>query len=286
MHKIGFLGLGVMGCHMALNVSSKQDVPVIAYDTDPARLDLFVAGGGSTASGSDEIYSSCDLILQMLPTHETIAGSVREAIKRGRPGNIIVDLSSASPDLITKLADEAKEAGMFLLDSPVSGGNPMAEAGTLSIMTGGDRAVYEKVKQVLSCMGKPVYTGPSGSGDTVKLINNMIGGAILAAMAEAYSLAEKAGLDLRTVFEATRGGFVGGPLYENKVPKIIGKDYEPGARIAVHYKDIVNAREYAAGIGAKIPLTDEVYEVMKWMIDNGYEDLDQAAMIRYYEQNC
>lgn len=284
MDKIGFIGLGVMGFHMALNVSRKQDIPVTAYDIDPSRLSMYASEGGSTADGTEEIYDTCDLILQMLPTHETIAGSVREAIKRGRKGNIIVDLSSAAPHIITGLAKEAEEAGMLLLDSPVSGGNPMAEAGTLSIMTGGDREAYEKVRPVLDCMGRSVYTGPSGSGDTVKLINNMIGGAMLAAMAEGYSLAEKAGLDPEMVFEATRGGFIGGPLYENKVPKIINRDFEPGARIAVHYKDIVNAREYAESIGAGVPVTDEVFRVMKWMMDSGCADLDQAALIKYYEQ--
>ena len=158
------------------------------------------------------------------------------------------------------------------------------EAGTLSIMTGGDRAIFDDMLPVLECMGNPVYVGESGSGDTVKLINNMIGGAMLAAMAEGYSMAEKAGLDLNTVFEATRGGFAGGPLYENKIPKIIGRDFEPGARIAVHYKDIVNAVHYAEETGADIPVTKEVLNIMRWMIENGYADEDQAAMIRYFEE--
>ena len=208
---------------------------------------------------------------------------VEEAIRLGRPGNIIVDLSSAAPDIILDLNKKAMNAGMFLLDSPVSGGNPMAEAGTLSIMTGGDPQAFEKVKPVLECMGTPVYTGGSGSGDTTKLINNMVGGAILVAIAEGYAFAAKAGIDLQTTFEATRHGFAGGPLYDNKVPKVLKRDYEPGARIAVHRKDILNAIHYAHKMDVDLPLTDVVLRIMDWANDNGYVNEDQAALVRYYE---
>ena len=176
------------------------------------------------------------MILQILPTHPIIRNSVEQAIQYGKPGNVIVDLSSTAPDIILELYQQAKDAGMFLLDSPVSGGNPMAIAGTLAIMTGGDKEAFDKVKPVLACMGSPVYTGGPASGSVTKLVNNMIGGAILVAIAEGYAFAAKAGIDLQTTFEATRGGFAGGPMYDNKVPKIIKRDYTPGARIAVHRK--------------------------------------------------
>ena len=160
----------------------------------------------------------------------------------------------------------------------------MARAGTLSIMTGGEEEIFNEVKPLLECMGNPVYTGPSGSGDTIKLINNMIGGAMLAIMAEGYALAEKAGIDSNLLYEATRGGFAGSPLYDNKVPKIIARDFEPGARIAVHHKDIVNALSFAEKTGMKLPVTEQVYRIMHWMVENGYADEDQAAMIRFYEE--
>lgn len=111
----------------------------------------------------------------------------------------------------------------------------------------------------------------------------MIGGAILVAIAEGYAFAAKAGIDLQTTFEATRCGFAGGPMYENKVPKLIKRDYEPGARVAVHRKDIVNAKHYAHKMGVDTPLTDVVLHVMDWMQDNGHIDEDQIAMVKYYE---
>lgn len=283
MRKIGFLGLGVMGLHMALNVDRKMDVEVVGFDVSEEQLRKYQAAGGTAAASVEELYRTCDVILQMLPTHEIIRHSVEEAIRLGQPGTVIVDLSSAAPDIILDLYRKAKEAGMYLLDSPVSGGNPMAEAGTLSIMTGGDRSAFDAVEPVLTCMGTAVYTGGPGSGDTTKLVNNMIGGAILVAIAEGYAFAAKAGIDLQTTFEATRGGFAGGPLYDNKVPKVLNRDFEPGARIAVHRKDILNAKHYAHKMDVDLPLTDVVLRVMDWMNDNGYINEDQAALVRYYE---
>lgn len=285
MLKTGFLGLGVMGYHMALNLNKYKGSETIAYDIREERRKLYEESGGSAVSDINEIYSKCDVIFQMLPTHETIISSVEEAIQLGREDLIIIDMSSAAPDIIISLEERVRAAGMHLLDSPVSGGNPMAKAGTLSIMTGGDKDIFERVRPMLETMGHPVYTGPAGSGDTVKLINNLISGAMLAAYAEGYAFADRAGLDPNIVFESTRSGFVGGPLYDNKIPMIINRDFEPGARIAVHYKDIVNALHYAEKIGMSLPMTEEVFRNMDWMMQNGYADEDQAAMIRYYEES-
>ena len=211
MQKIGFLGMGVMGLPMAKNVVQKCGLPVLGYDVVQQQMDAFREAGGIPVSDPAEIYKACDVILQILPTHPIIRNSVEQAIQYGKPGNVIVDLSSTAPDIILELYQQAKDAGMFLLDSPVSGGNPMAIAGTLAIMTGGDKEAFDKVKPVLACMGSPVYTGGPASGSVTKLVNNMIGGAILVAIAEGYAFAAKAGIDLQTTFEATRRGFAGGP---------------------------------------------------------------------------
>lgn len=281
--RVGFLGLGVMGLPMAKNVARKSGLPVMGYDVVAERVEEFRLSGGLPTADPVEIYQNCDVILQILPTHAIIEDSVKQAVRHGKPGNIIVDLSSTAPDIILELDKETKRAGMFLLDSPVSGGNPMAIAGTLAIMTGGDREIYEKVRPILECMGKPVYTGGIASGSVTKLVNNMIGGAMLVAITEGYAFAAKAGIDLQTTFEATRSGFIGGPLYENKVPKLIGRDFEPGARVAVHRKDILNAKHYAHKMGLDTPMTDVVLQVMDWMRDNGHIDEDQIAMVKYYE---
>jgi len=282
--KIGFLGMGVMGLPMSINVVKKSGCQVYGFDVVASHLNAFQAAGGIPVQDAVEIYKTCDVIMQILPTHPIIINSVEQAIKYGKPGNIIIDLSSTAPDIIQDLYKKVKTAGMFLLDSPVSGGNPAAKAGTLAIMTGGDKEIFEKVKTYLACMGKPVYTGKPGSGSVTKLANNMIAGAYLAAISEAYAFAAKAGIDLQTTFEATRTGFAGGPLYDNKVPMIIKRDYTPGARIAVHRKDIINAKHYAHKLDVDTPVTDVVLEIMDWANDNGHIDEDQTAMVKYYEE--
>lgn len=281
--KIGFLGLGVMGLPMAKNLVKKSGCEVLGFDVAQSRLDEFAAAGGTPVKEQTDIYKQCDIIMQILPTHAIIRKSVEDAVRYGKRGNIIIDLSSTAPDIIQDLYKTVKEAGMYLLDSPISGGNPMAIAGTLAIMTGGDKAVFEEVKPLLECMGHPVYTGGSASGSITKLVNNMVAGAYLSAIAEGYAFAAKAGIDLQTTFDATRCGFAGGPLYDNKVPKIIHRDYEPGARIAVHLKDIHNAKHFAHKLGVDTPVTDVTMQIMEWMGDNGYIDIDQAGMVKYFE---
>ena len=282
MKKIGFLGMGVMGLPMAKNLLKKSGCEILGYDVMEKQREGFIAAGGTVAE-PEEIYKTCDVIMQILPTHAIIRDSVEKAVKFGKPGRIIVDLSSTAPDIIQELYKLAKDAGMYLLDSPISGGNPMAIAGTLAIMTGGDKEAFEEVKPLLECMGTPVYVGGPASGSVTKLVNNMVAGAYLVAMAEGYAFAAKAGIDLQTTFEATRGGFAGGPLYDNKIPKLIHRDYEPGARVAVHRKDILNAKHYAHHLGVDTPMTDVVLQVMDWMNDNGHIDEDQIAMVKYYE---
>ena len=281
--KIGFLGMGVMGLPMAKNLLKNSGREILGYDVVEKQRVSFAQAGGTAVSDPMEIYNTCDVIMQILPTHAIIRDSVEKAVKYGKPGRIIVDLSSTAPDIIQELYALAKDAGMFLLDSPISGGNPMAIAGTLAIMTGGDKEAFQQVKPLLECMGHPVYTGGPASGSVTKLVNNMIAGAYLVAMAEGYAFAAKAGIDLQTTFEATRGGFAGGPLYDNKIPKLIHRDYEPGARVAVHRKDILNAKHYAHHLGVDTPMTDVVLQVLAWMNDNGHIDEDQIAMVKYYE---
>jgi len=283
MRKIGFLGLGVMGLPMAKNVIKGTGEPIMGFDVVQERLEEFKKAGGIPVTDPVEIYRSCEIVMQMLPTHPIIKKSVEQAIQYGKPGNLIIDCSSTAPDIVQELYKKVKAAGMSLLDSPVSGGNSMAQAGALAVMTGGDRAAFEEAEPILKCIGKPVYTGKSGSGDITKLVNNMIAGATLTAIAEGYAFAAKAGIDLQTTFEATRCGFAGGPLYDNKVPMMIHRDYVPGARVAVHRKDILNAKHYAHWLDIDVPMCDVVLEVMDWMNDNGYVNEEQAAMVKYYE---
>lgn len=274
-----------MGLPMAKNLARKSDIPVLGFDVMEKPLEIFEAAGGIPVKDVNEIYRDCDVIMQVLPTHETVIHSVEEAIRYGSAGKVIIDFSSTAPDIIWELKGKTDKAGMKLLDAPISGGTPAAEAGTLAIMAGGDQDVFEAVRDVISMVGTPVYVGPCGSGSITKLVNNIIAGMNMLVIAEAYALGEKAGMDLPTIFEATRGGYAGGPVYENKVPKLIHRDYQPGARIAVHRKDIINAKKFAEKLDVTLPVTDVLLQIMDWMMENGYGNEDQIAMVKYYENS-
>lgn len=284
MKKIGFLGMGLMGLPMAINIVKKSGQSILGFDVMQEKKDIFKQNGGTPVDDPTDIYTTCDIIITCLPTHEIIIDMISKAIEQGKKGNIIIDMSSTAPEIVEQLYKKAIDAGMHLLDSPISGGEPGAKGGTLAIMTGGEKNIYDEVEPILSYMGYPIYTGASTTGSITKLANNMIAGSYLVAIAEGYAFAAKAGIDPEVLFHATRKGFAGGPLYENKVPKIYNRDFEPGARIAVHLKDIKNALHYAKSKEIELPATELTYEVMNWMAENGEINTDQSGMVHYFEK--
>ena len=178
----------------------------------------------------------------------------------------------------------AVEKGFYLLDSPVSGGETGANGGTLVIMCGGEKEVFDEVRPYLLMMGKTAtYMGPSGCGSTAKVANNMMVGIHLCAMGEAFAFAKKAGLDPQTLFDAIKGGFAQSAVMDGKVPKLLSRDFSASARIAVHLKDINNAMDVAAHLGVELPMTEIVKEQMDWMDARGMIDEDQCALAKYYE---
>jgi 2-hydroxy-3-oxopropionate reductase len=284
MKKIGFMGMGLMGFPMAVNIVKGLGEPILGFDVIEEKRDKFIENGGISTDNPMDVYAACDIIFTSLPNHAVITEVIEGAIKNCKPGTIIVDTSSTAPNIVKDLYEKAKAANIYLLDSPISGGEPGAKAGTLAVMTGGEKEIFDEVKHLLDMIGIPVYTGPSTTGSIAKLANNIIGGAYLVAMSEGYAFAAKAGIDPELLFNATKSGFIGGPMYENKIPKLVNRDFEPGARIAVHRKDIVNAKHLAHEMGVDLPMTDVVLHVMDWMDDNGMINEDQIAMVKYFEK--
>ena len=185
---------------------------------------------------------------------------------------------------LARLHAAAVEKGFYLLDSPVSGGETGANGGTLVIMCGGEKEVFDEVRPYLLMMGKTAtYMGPSGCGSTAKVANNMMVGIHLCAMGEAFAFAKKAGLDPQTLFDAIKGGFAQSAVMDGKVPQLLSRDFSASARIAVHLKDINNAMDVAAHLGVELPMTEIVKEQMDWMDARGMIDEDQCALAKYYE---
>lgn len=170
-----------------------------------------------------------------------------------------------------------------MIDAPVSGGEPKAIDGTLSIMVGGDEAVFNSVKDILLKMGaSAVHCGPIGAGNTTKLANQVIVACNIAAVAEALTLAKKAGVDPKRVFEAIKGGLAGSTVMNAKVPMILEGNFKPGFKIDLHIKDLSNALDTGHGVGAPLPLTAQVMEMMQMLHADGQGQCDHSGLAQYY----
>ncbi len=285
MKTIGYLGLGVMGYGMTSNLLAKSGGPVYGFDPVPACLDKFTANGGTPAESALALYKTCDIIFMCLPTNAIVKATITDIMENAKPGTIIVDMGATSPYVIRSLYATAVEKGFHLIDSPVSGGQWGANDGTLAIMCGGDKEIFDEVKPYLQMMGKTVtYMGGSGCGSTAKVANNMMVGIHLLAMGEAFTFAKKAGLDPHTLFDAIKDGFAQSAVMDIKVPKLLSRDFSASARIAVHQKDINNAMELAEHLNVELPMTKIVKEQMDWMEAHGMINEDQCALAKYYEQ--
>lgn len=284
--KIGFIGLGVMGKPMALNLI-KAGYSLTVYDIRPEPLGELVAAGAAESRSPVQIGEDCDIIFTMLynsaQVEEVIAGK-NGVLEGASAGKVIIDMSSVSHTTSVLMAEKGKEKGVDVLDAPVSGGEPKAIDGTLSIMVGGKLEVFENVREILLCMGaSAVRIGGSGSGTTCKLANQILVALHLAAMSEAMVFVRKAGADPGKVFEAVRGGLAGSVVLDAKMPLVLDRNFKPGGPIRMHTKDLLNVRDTATAIDAPIPLSVQVLEYMKALKVAGREDDDHGGLIQYWE---
>lgn len=283
---IGFIGLGIMGRPMAKNLI-KAGNKLIVYDKI-ANLDEFKPLGAEIATSNKEVASKSDIIITMLPNSPHVKeavlgeGGVIEGVKKGA---IVVDMSSIAPSASQEIAKALKEKDVEMLDAPVSGGEPKAIDGSLAIMVGGDKAAFEKVKDILAKMGSSVtHVGAIGSGNVVKLANQIIVALNIAAVSEAFVLATKAGVNPQAVFDAIKGGLAGSTVMNAKVPMILDGNFKPGFRIELHIKDLQNALDTAHELNVPIQLTASVMEVLQALKVDGFAANDHSAIVRYYEK--
>jgi 2-hydroxy-3-oxopropionate reductase len=270
---------------MARNLTEKSGLPVLGYDVSQARGEL-ASRSGVAAGSLERIRAECGVIFLSLPKNELVQSTVENLISSCPGGTVVVDMSSTSPAVIRPLYAAAKEKDVSLLDSPVSGGESSAVDGTLALMCGGDKEVFDRVLPLLRTMGKTVtYIGGSGCGCVAKIANNMIVGCNIAALGEAFCFAKKAGLDLETLFEAIKNGFAGSAVMNAKAPRLITGDFSPSARIAVHQKDLKNAAALAKEMNVEIPMSQIVLDYMNQMEKQGRIDEDHCAIASVYEQS-
>ena len=287
MNKVGFIGLGIMGAPMSRNLI-KAGYPVMVFNRSRGPMEAAARDGAEMAESLAHLAAECGVIFTMLPN----SPQVKEIILGGdgvasaaRPGTLIIDMTSGSPSDSRDLYAALREKGIHFLDAPVSGGEPMAIAGTLAVMAGGDKSDFERALPYLRAVGKTAtWVGPSGSGNTCKLVNQVIVAVNIAGLAEGLMLAEKAGADTQLVFEAIRGGLAGSNVMNAKAPMMLADSYAPGFKIDLHIKDLSNALDAGALFGAPLPLAKQMLEILKELSENGDGSSDHSAIARHYEK--
>ena len=284
--KIGFIGLGIMGKPMAKNLL-KAGHELKVHDLVTAAVEELVLAGAVKAQNSADAARGSELVITMLPNSPHVKAAVlgENGVLEGlMPGSILVDMSSINPIASREICLEVEKKGCFMLDAPVSGGEPKAIDGTLAIMVGGKQDVFDRVKDVLQVMGKSVtLCGDIGAGNTTKLANQIIVAANIAAVSEALTLGVKAGVRPEAIYSAIRAGLAGSTVMDAKAPMMMDGNFKPGFRINLHIKDLANALDTGHDVGAPLPLTASVMEMMQWLKTNGYEGEDHSALVRYYE---
>jgi len=284
--KIGFIGLGIMGKPMSKNLL-KAGYSVVFLDRHKETTEELVAAGAEKAATPKAVAEKSDIIITMLPNSPQVKAVVlgeNGIIEGAREGTVVIDMSSIAPLASREISQALAAKKVLMLDAPVSGGEPKAIEGTLSVMVGGDKAVFDKCYEVMKSMaGSVVHTGDIGAGNVTKLANQVIVALNIAAMSEALVLATKAGVNPDLVFQAIRGGLAGSTVLEAKSPMVMDRKFKPGFRIDLHIKDLANALDTSHEIGAQLPLTASVMEIMQALKADGHGQSDHSAIARYYE---
>jgi len=280
--RIGLIGVGIMGRPMGLNLLS-AGYQLTVYDVNPLGVADIVSAGGVSASSPREVAGAVDVLITMLPDSPQVlevylgANGAFEAL---RPDWLVIDMSSIDPAVSRDLAQRASAAGAEMLDAPVSGGDKGAIAGTLSIMVGGSDEAYARALPILSTMGKTVtHVGPSGSGQVVKVCNQVVVAVVIEAVAEALVLGAKAGVDPNLIADVLQGGLAATRVLEMRRENMIGGNFEPGFRIRLHLKDLKNAMELARANAVPLPAASQVEQLMLSMLASGRGELDHSALI-------
>jgi 2-hydroxy-3-oxopropionate reductase len=283
---IGFIGLGIMGRPMAHNLL-KAGYRLVVHNRSRGPVDELAAAGAAPANSAREVAAQAAVVITMLPDSPDV-----EAVMRGpdgvfagaRPGTIVIDTSTIAPVVTQALAEEARAAGLRILDAPVSGGDKGAIAGTLSIMVGGDTDLFEECQPIFAALGKTiVHVGPNGAGQTVKACNQIVVAIAYAAISEALVLGARAGVAPEKIIEVLNGGLAATRVMELRGPTMIKHDFTPGFRVRLHQKDLAIALATGKAFDVPLPATALVDQMLAALHAAGRADLDHSALLSHIE---
>lgn len=285
---IGFIGLGIMGTPMALHlIEAGHRLHVNTAGKVPESV---TQAGAQACASAAAVTRQSDVVFLMVPDTPDVeavlfgSNGVADGLGDGGPRRVVVDMSSISPMATKAFAKRINDLGADYVDAPVSGGEVGAKAGTLTIMCGGEPAVFEKVLPLLKVMGKNVtLVGANGDGQTTKVANQIIVALNIAAVGEALLFASKAGADPAKVREALMGGFAASRILEVHGERMIKRTFAPGFRIRLHQKDLGLALQGARELGLSLPQTATAAQLMQACAAHGMADLDHSALVKALE---
>lgn len=285
--KIGFIGLGIMGRPMAKNLL-KAGHELVVFDFNKEAVADVVSCGAVSAETGKDLASQCGVVITMVPNSPHVRASVlgENGVAEGaKPGTVVIDMSSIDPTESRAIGAELEKLGIDMLDAPVSGGEPKAIDGTLSVMVGGKKELFDKYYDMLMVMaGSVVYVGELGAGNVAKLANQIVVAVNIAAVSEALTFAKKAGTDPELVYQAIRGGLAGSTVMDAKAPMMLSRNFKPGFRIELHIKDLNNALNAAHNVSSPVPLTGQLMEIMQGLRADGFDKEDHSSIVKYYEK--
>ena len=284
---VGLIGLGIMGMPMARNLL-KAGYSVVAYNRTASKAQELAEEDGATAVGTPrEVAEACSTVITMVtdsPDVEAVVLGEGGAIEGIQRDAVLIDMSTISPSVTRTIAGRLKEKGAHMLDAPVSGGSWGAIEGTLSIMVGGDKTVFDRCMPVFEAMGRNiVLTGPNGAGQTTKLVNQILVVGTMNAVAEAMVFAAKSGADLETTIEAVKGGAAGSWQLQNLGPRLIKGDFAPGFMVKLQQKDLRLILEAAREMNLPLPVTSLVHQLFASLEAAGLGDEGTQALVKAHE---
>ena len=282
---VGFIGAGVMGKSMIRNLM-KKGFQVTVYSRTKSKAEDIIAEGAIWRDSAAECTKGQDVIITIVgfpkDVEETYFGE-KGVIANSEDNAILIDMTTSSPKLAAKIYDEAKAAGKHALDAPVSGGDSGAKAGTLSIMVGGDKEIFEKAMPVFEAMGTNIiYEGTAGCGQHTKMANQIALTGCIAGVCEAITYARKTGLDIQTMLDSISAGAAGSWQMSNMAPRMLKGDFNPGFFIKHYIKDMNIATEEGREAGADLSISEAVLAIYKDLEAKGLGDLGTQALLKHY----
>ncbi|MFF6779838.1 2-hydroxy-3-oxopropionate reductase [Streptomyces sp. NPDC012510] len=285
--KVAWIGLGIMGSPMSENLI-KAGYEVTGHTLERDKLDRLTAAGGTAATSVAEAVRDADVVITMVPASpqvEAVAYGPDGILAHARPGALLIDMSSITPQTSVDLAKAAKQKGIRVLDAPVSGGEAGAVEAALSIMVGGEQSDFDEARPVFEALGRTVVLcGPHGSGQTVKAANQLIVAVNIQACAEAVVFLEKSGVELGAALDVLAGGLAGSTVLTRKRDNFLDRDFKPGFRIDLHHKDMGIVTDAARAVGAALPVGAVVAQLVASLRAQGDGGLDHSALLRAVER--